>query len=440
MADTDDDDVDGRPDGEEDALPVDGRADLVTLDATLDGATLKITGGTGKARVWTGTRQVPFGSRVALGSAWQGLAARARRAHRAPEEREGARHRPRRARRRDARRGRKEGRPREEPRVARAHAAGFILDARHGRAPRDPRAARRWGRSRRDRRVVQRVRREARRARARGARAGAMPGDDPGRPLPRDCARCASSSTTSIARTRSSSIASLRAEVGGAIVVRSGGRKQAIRVLGPRASDVGPIGRYRVRIRPIVLRATAGGAPAIGGNDAGAVAALRAELALASATWGQCGISFGEASKLDVTVVDPPPPHLVSLGDDVGLPASGGEIQLRVDGKPIDVAITKGDELERASRTSSRARSRRRASPSRCRRTRASRRARANSVDLSVKRRNGTLATIDATRRARRSRRTRRSACASARSTSPTASSTSATWTRWRARSKSARS
>ncbi len=140
---------------------------------------------------------------------------------------------------------------------------------------------------------------------------------------------------------------SLRAEVGGAIVVRSGGRKQAIRVLGPRASDVGPIGRYRLHVRTFVLRATHGGAPAIGGNDAGAIAMLRSELALASATWGQCGVSFGEASKLDVDVVDPPPRHLLSIGDDLGLPASGGRVRFRVDGKPIDVTVARGATVER---------------------------------------------------------------------------------------------
>ena len=73
MADTDDDDVDGRPDGEEDALPADGRADLVPLDASLDGATLRVAGGTGKVRVWEGAKVAPFGARVTLGAAWQGL-------------------------------------------------------------------------------------------------------------------------------------------------------------------------------------------------------------------------------------------------------------------------------------------------------------------------------------------------------------------------------
>jgi hypothetical protein len=127
---------------------------------------------------------------------------------------------------------------------------------------------------------------------------------------------------------------SLRVDLGGAVVVRRAGKKlQAIRVLGPRASSVGPIGRLRATLRPIVVRVAPGGAPAIGGSEAGAVTGLRAELALASSVWGQCGLSFGDPEALDVRIVDPPPPHLLSIGDDVGLPAGGGEIHLKIDSK-----------------------------------------------------------------------------------------------------------
>jgi hypothetical protein len=187
---------------------------------------------------------------------------------------------------------------------------------------------------------------------------------------------------------------SLRSEVGGAIVVRSGGRKQAIRVLGPRQTDVGPIGRYRMRVRTFVLRSTVGGAPAIGGNDAGAIAMMRAELALASATWGQCGVSFGEASKLEVTVVDAPPRHLLAIGDDIGLPASGGEIKLRIDGKPIDVPVARGQTVDRVAHEVAAAivhagflvtmSSNARILPGAT-----------GSIDLSVRRLNGTLASLD---------------------------------------------
>ncbi len=137
---------------------------------------------------------------------------------------------------------------------------------------------------------------------------------------------------------------SIKAEVGGAIVVRDakGKKLQAIRVAGPRRTAAGPIGRYRVSVRPIVMRLAPGGAPSVGGNDAGATLAIRQELAAASSTWGQCGLTFGPTSQMDVKVVNPPPPYLVALGDDVGLPASGGDVRLRVEGKPLTFSTKKG--------------------------------------------------------------------------------------------------
>jgi hypothetical protein len=142
---------------------------------------------------------------------------------------------------------------------------------------------------------------------------------------------------------------SLRAEVGGAVAVVRGGKKvQAIRVLGPRASSAGPIGRLRAAIRPAVMRVVPGGGPAVGGSESGAAALLRGELALASAIWGQCGISFGPIP--EVRLVDPPPAHLLALGDDLGLPASGAgrtadapaELRFRVDGHEVTVPLARG--------------------------------------------------------------------------------------------------
>ncbi len=137
---------------------------------------------------------------------------------------------------------------------------------------------------------------------------------------------------------------SIKATLGGAIVFRRAGRKaQMIRVLGPRSSPAGPIGLLRASLRSVVLRVTPGGTPAIGGNDAGAVAALRSELGAASAIWGQCGVTFGDPSSLDVRVVDPPPTHLLAIGDGLGIPASGGELRFRVDGTLMVVATRAGE-------------------------------------------------------------------------------------------------
>ncbi len=188
---------------------------------------------------------------------------------------------------------------------------------------------------------------------------------------------------------------SLKAEVGGAIVFRRGGRKaQMIRVLGPRSSPVGPIGRLRATLRPFVVRFTPGGAPSIGGTDAGAVEALRMELGAASAIWGQCGLTFGDTRSLEVKLVDPPPSHLVAIGDDLGIPASGGEIRLRADGKSLVVATMPGDGSDRVARNLARAAERAglvaivspnaRIGPGL-----------GSSVDVSVRRKDGSLVAVD---------------------------------------------
>jgi hypothetical protein len=189
---------------------------------------------------------------------------------------------------------------------------------------------------------------------------------------------------------------SIKAEVGGAIVAHLEGRKaQMIRVLGPRSSSVGSIGRLRATLRALVVRLVPGGAPAIGGTEAGAIAALRAELSAASAIWGQCGLSFGDPRAYDVKVVDPPPSHLVAIGDDLGIAASGGAIRLRADGRLIAVETASGETPDRVA--SSLARAVERAglvavvSPN----------ARigpglAPSVDVSIRHRDGTLVAVDA--------------------------------------------
>ena len=141
---------------------------------------------------------------------------------------------------------------------------------------------------------------------------------------------------------------SIKAQLGGAIVFRDKSRKaQMIRVLGPRSSPVGPIGRLRATLRAFVLRVVPGGAPSIGGTDAGAIEALRGEVAAASSVWAQCGITFGDPRQLDLRIVDPPPSHLVSIGDGLGVPASGGEIRLRAEGHAIVVATEAGEAPDR---------------------------------------------------------------------------------------------
>lgn len=137
---------------------------------------------------------------------------------------------------------------------------------------------------------------------------------------------------------------SARAEVGGTITLADGkGQKlQRIHVEGPRRSPIGAIRAHIATIRPFVVRTRKGGPPPIGKTDAEAIQIVRTEIGSASAVWGQCGITFGPAQSLDVKVINPPPPHLLAFGDDLGVPASGGVLRARIDGRPFKLAIEAG--------------------------------------------------------------------------------------------------
>ncbi len=167
-----------------------------------------------------------------------------------------------------------------------------------------------------------------------------------GLPPELECKRTALIRATSdrIDRTHpESSARSLRAEVGGRVVLFVGKHKAAsIRVGGPRVTAVGQIGRLRGHVRMHVMRLAPGGMPAIGGDESGALALAREEIDIASGLWGQCGIHFGGAGDQWIALHDPPPPHLLAIGCDLGLPASGGELRFAVDGRRVKVAAAAG--------------------------------------------------------------------------------------------------
>jgi hypothetical protein len=136
---------------------------------------------------------------------------------------------------------------------------------------------------------------------------------------------------------------SLHAEVGGRLIVFSLGLKAAsIRVGGPRQTRLGPLERYRARLRVRVLRTGPGGGVSLGWDARGGLEIARQEVTNANALWGQCGVQFGDPAELDVEIVDPPPPHMFAVGCGLGLPASGGKLGLRVGGRRITVNTRRG--------------------------------------------------------------------------------------------------
>lgn len=363
VADRDDDDADGKPDGEGD-VALAARVDLVAIDARFVGGTFTATSGAEKARiVATGGKALSWGDKIPAGASLQGLAA---------------------------------GRTLLTARTVRGQEIGIALDV-HGVAARDG-----------QKRAVDLARDHASLERTPPARVDLddadLPYDDPdalritvaspaGASLGPVVVESVAADGTSLDTLKDLHLSqvscgdglvcsasaplrfvvdevdrahvlvaarSLRADVGGAIVVRDGAGKklQALRVAGPRTNGVGLIGRQRLSIRAVVMRLTAGSSPSVGATDAGALAAVKQELAAASATWGQCGFSFGPVAQMDVKVVSPPPPYLVALGDDVGLPASGGSVRLKIEGKAVTFTTKKGWstrqaalELQRAAET-----------------------------------------------------------------------------------------
>ncbi len=149
---------------------------------------------------------------------------------------------------------------------------------------------------------------------------------------------------------------SIRAEVGGSLQIGAADHVfGSMRVGGPRMTPVGPITRLRGKLKVTIVRHRPKGPPPFGIDDAGAIALARRQLDLANALWGQCGIHFGDESDADIRLVDPPSNYLLALGCDVGLPSTGGEIRVRVDGHDVRAELKPRMTPRAAARTVARA-------------------------------------------------------------------------------------
>ncbi|MBM4359134.1 MAG: hypothetical protein FJ096_13595 [Deltaproteobacteria bacterium] len=135
---------------------------------------------------------------------------------------------------------------------------------------------------------------------------------------------------------------SLLVDLGGELVVRSADRELArLPVRGPRlgTSVAEALG---ARLRFVLVRTASGGAPPIGVDRGSARALLRSTVSRASAVWASCGFVLHDPERFEVELVDPPPSHLVAVGCSHGLPASGGELRLSVDGHRVTASIRRG--------------------------------------------------------------------------------------------------
>jgi hypothetical protein len=137
---------------------------------------------------------------------------------------------------------------------------------------------------------------------------------------------------------------SLEAELGGQLTVEVQGEPVGSWWVGaPHSPAFAGIERLSVKLRVRVLRISPGGAPAIGGDSVSALRIARDEIQAASRLWAQCGIDLQGPSGPEILLVDPPPIQLVAIGCDAGLPASGGQINLRVQGARVKVQTRPGE-------------------------------------------------------------------------------------------------
>ncbi|MEO8902909.1 MAG: hypothetical protein ABI627_15410 [Polyangiaceae bacterium] len=137
---------------------------------------------------------------------------------------------------------------------------------------------------------------------------------------------------------------SLEAELGGQVIVEASGQTLGSWWVGaPHSSLFAGAERFALKLRVRVLRIAAAGAPAVGADVASAIRLARAEVQHASQLWAQCGVDVQGPHGADIQVVDPPPIALVSVGCEAGLPASGGQLSLRVQGRAVRVVSRPGD-------------------------------------------------------------------------------------------------
>jgi hypothetical protein len=113
---------------------------------------------------------------------------------------------------------------------------------------------------------------------------------------------------------------------------------QAMRVSRP-GDEASAIAARHASLRLFVLRAAKGGPPVIGTDDASAIRLIRDEITSANEIWLQCNITFGAPAEVPLEIVDPPEHGFIAIANRDGLPARGGAVQLRADGKMLPPII-----------------------------------------------------------------------------------------------------
>lgn len=135
----------------------------------------------------------------------------------------------------------------------------------------------------------------------------------------------------------------LEGQSGGQVQLGHGGQTWfSIPVAGPQQVSFGPT-VWNAHLRVRIVRSWAKGVPPIGRDDSAAVELVRHEIHVANQLWGQCGIFFGDEEAIDVAVMDPPEPAMLSIGCGAAMAASGGHIELQIGRHSLGIQTRAGD-------------------------------------------------------------------------------------------------
>lgn len=114
--------------------------------------------------------------------------------------------------------------------------------------------------------------------------------------------------------------------------------------VGRPGHESGPWAARRVQLRVFVLRDPRTGHSVLHPDDRVAVKLARGQVQIANRIWMQCHIGFGDPQATPVRIIEPPPPTMLVVGGDLGLPAqTGGRFRFRVNGKRVSGPHVQGE-------------------------------------------------------------------------------------------------
>jgi len=119
--------------------------------------------------------------------------------------------------------------------------------------------------------------------------------------------------------------------------VRRGGGRAVVssRAVTRPPAEEGDLALRRTDLEAVVLRRGGEGPPVVGGDAAGAAEVMRFQFEVLGEVLAPCAVWAGPPEDVPVRVEAGAPAAMIAVGDPLGLPSSGGEVRLEIDGRKL---------------------------------------------------------------------------------------------------------